>query len=135
MEPSYAPINEKVDTAVKQYVDAIIEYITTINPDIDYDLNYDETTNGANTEKASIANIHTKNGFVTIFPDFMHDSAKASLLNRGMISAMELEGFDEDEINDAPIYGTLMSFSIENAKIFSIILTRDMGLQHQKNIE
>ena len=82
MEPSYAPINEKVDTAVKQYVDAIIEYITTINPDIDYDLNYDETTNGANTEKASIADIHTKNGFVTIFPDFMHDSAKASLLNR-----------------------------------------------------
>ena len=134
MELSYAPINEKVDTAVKQYVDAIIEYITTINPDIDYDLNYDETTNGANTEKASIANIHTKNGFVTIFPDFVHDSAKASLLNRGMIRSMELEDFDDDEINNAPIYGTLMPFSIENAKLFAIVLTRDMGLQHQKNL-
>jgi hypothetical protein len=134
MEPSYAPINEKVDVAVKQYVDAIIEYITTINPDIDYDLDYDETTNSANTQKASIADIHTERGFVTIFPDFMHESAKASLLNRGMISAMELEGFDEDQINDAPIYGTLMPFSIENAKIFAIILTRDMGLQHQKNL-
>lgn len=134
MEPSYAPINEKVDTAVKQYADAIIEYITTINPDIDYELDYDETTNSANTEKASIADIHTKNGFVTIFPDFVNDSAKGSLLNRGMIRSMELEGFDEDEINDAPIYGTLMPFSIENAKIFAIVLTRDMGLQHQKNL-
>jgi hypothetical protein len=134
MEPSYAPINEKVDAAVKQYTNAIIEHITTINPDIDYDLDYDETTNSANTQKSSIANIHTERGFVTIFPDFIHESAKASLLNRGMISAMELEGFDEDQINDAPIYGTLMPFSIENAKIFAIVLTRDMGLQHQKNL-
>jgi len=134
MEPSYAPINEKVDAAVKQYTNAIIEHITTINLDIDYDLDYDETTNSANTQKSSIANIHTERGFVTIFPDFMQESAKASLLNRGMIRSMELEGFDEDQINDAPIYGTLMPFSIENAKIFAIILTRDMGLQHQKNL-
>ena len=135
MEIFDSPINEKVDTAVKQYTDAIINHITTIKPDIDYDVEYDETTNIANTQKSAIVNIHTEYGFVTIFPDFVNDSAKASLLNRGMIGAMELEGFDEDEINNTPIYGTLMPFSIENAKIFAIVLTRDMGLQHQKNIE
>jgi hypothetical protein len=95
---------------------------------------YNETTNTTNTQKSSILDIHTEYGFVTIFPDFVHDSAKASLLNRGMIRAMELEDFDEDEINDAPVYGTLMPFSIENAKLFAIVLTRDMGLQHQKNL-
>lgn len=134
MEYFDIPVNAKVDAAVKQYTDDIVKHIIDTDDNIEYEVEYDETTNATNTQKSSIANIHTEYGFITIFPDFVNDSAKASLLNRGMIRSMELEDFDDDEINNAPIYGTLIPFSIENAKIFAIVLTRDMGLQHQKNL-
>lgn len=134
MEYSDIPVNAKVDAAVKQYTDDIVKHIIDTDNNIEYEVEYNETTNTTNTQKSAIVDIHTEYGFVTIFPDFMHDSAKGSLLNRGMIRAMELEGFDDDEINNAPVYGTLMPFSIENAKLFALVLTRDMGLQHQKNL-
>lgn len=134
MEYSDIPINTKVDAAVKQYTDDIVKHIIDADNNIEYEVDYDETTNTTNTQKSAIVDIHTEYGFVTIFPDFVNDSAKGSLLNKGMIRSMELEGFDDDEINNAPIYGTLMPFGIENAKLFAIVLTRDMGLQHQKNL-
>lgn len=134
MEYFDIPVNAKVDAAVKQYTDDIVKHIIDTDNNIEYEVEYDETTNATNTQKSVIVNVHTEYGFVTIFPDFVNDSAKGSLLNRGMIRSMELEGFDDDEINNATIYGTLMPFSIENAKIFAIVLTRDMGLQHQKNL-
>lgn len=134
MEYSDIPINTKVDAAVKQYTDDIVKHIIDADNNIEYEVDYDETTNTTNTQKSAIVDIHTEYGFVTIIPDFVNDSAKGSLLNKGMIRSMELEGFDDDEINNAPIYGTLMPFSIENAKLFAIVLTRDMGLQHQKNL-
>lgn len=134
MEYYDIPVNAKVDAAVKQYTDDIVKHIIDTDNNIEYEVEYNETTNTTNTQKSAIVDIHTEYGFVTIFPDFMHNSAKGSLLNRGMIRAMELEGFDDDEINNAPVYGTLIPFSIENAKLFALVLTRDMGLQHQKNL-
>lgn len=131
---SLLPTNEEVNSAVKQYTDAIISYITTIDPDIDYEVDYDEASDDTETVKAAIVDIQTEYGFVTIFPDFNKQGAKAALLNRGMIRAMELEGFDDDEINNSPVYGKLMPFSVENAEMFAIILTNDVGLQHQKNL-
>lgn len=134
MQPHDLPINDTVNKAVEQYTDTIIKYITTIQPNIDYELDYDEAANDEETEKAAIVDIQTEYGFLTIFPDFSKQAAKAALLNRGLIRAMELEGFDDDEINNGPVYGSLMPYTIENAEMFSIVLTTDMGLQHQKNI-
>jgi hypothetical protein len=134
MDSPLLPINEKVNSAVKEYTDAIISYITTIDPDIDYDVDYDEATDETDTQKAAIVDIQSEHGFVTIFPDFAKQRAMAALLNRGMIGAMELEGFDDDTINNAPVYGALMPFNVENAEMFAIMLTHDLGLQHQKNL-
>jgi hypothetical protein len=135
MDPSsLLPTNEEVNSAVKEYTDAILGYITTIDPDIDYEVDYDEAADDKEETKAAIIDIQTEYGFLTIFPDFNKKGAMAALLNRGMIGAMELEGFDDDTINNAPVYTELMPFSVENAEMFAIILTNDMGLQHQKNI-
>lgn len=132
---SSMPINEVVDKAVRGYAETIIRYILTLEPTAEYDVDYDEAMNDIETQKASIIDIQTEYGFVTIFPDFSENTAKAALLNRGLIRAMELEGFDDDAINDSPVYGSLMDFNLENAEMFGIMLTNDLGLQHQKNIE
>ena len=134
MDSFLLPTNEKVNAAVKEYTDAILGYITTIDPDIDYEVDYDEASDDKEETKAAIVDIQTEYGFLTIFPDFNKQGAMAALLNRGMIGAMELEGFDDDTINNAPVYSELMPFSIENAEMFAIMLTNDVGLQHQKNI-
>jgi hypothetical protein len=134
MDEESLPVNDKINAAVAEYTDAIIKYITTIDPDIDYEVDYDETMDDTHTQKAAIVDIQSEYGFLTIFPDFRKNAARAGLLNRGLIGAMELEGFDDDTINSAPVYGALMPFSVENAEMFAIILTNDVGLQHQKNI-
>lgn len=128
------PVNTKIDDAVEQYTDTIVKYITTIDPGIDYIVERDIAVNEDETVKASIVDIQTEYAFITIFPDFSSDSAKAAILNRGLVGAMELEGFDDESINNAPVYGSLMPFSVENAEMYAIILTHDLGLQHQKNL-
>ncbi len=134
MESDALPVNEIVNNAVVKYCDTIVQYIKAINPDIDYDLDYDQISNEEETQQSSIADIQTEYGFVTIFPDFKENTANAALLNRGMIRAMELEGFDDDTINDAPVYGSLMPFNPENAELMALVLTNDFDLQHQKLI-
>lgn len=128
------PTNEAADLSVKQYTEAIVSYVKEIYPEVEVIFDYDEIINEAETHKASMADIQTEHGFVTVFPDFNKNSARAAILNRGLISALELEGFGDDEINNAPVYGSLMPFSLENAEIFALILTNDFGLQHQKNL-
>jgi hypothetical protein len=134
MQPHDLPTNEKVDTAVKQYANAIIAGIRVLDPLLEMDIDYSEAMNDNETYKATICDIQTEFGFVTIFPDFAEESSKAALLNRGMIGAMELEGFDDDAINNSPVYGTLTNFSPENVDVFVLVLTNDFGLQHQKNL-
>ena len=56
------------------------------------------------------------------------------MLNKGLISAMGLEGFDDEAISNAPVYSALLPFSVDNAEIFAILLTEDFEIQHQKNI-
>jgi len=132
MEYSDLPTNEKVDAAVKEYAETIVKYIRAIDPKVNYDLDYELMTDEAETQKSVIADIQTEYGFVTIFPDFNKIGAKAALLNRGKILAMELEGFDDDTINSTEVHGTLMPYTLENAETFAFILTQDFGLQHQK---
>jgi hypothetical protein len=134
MSNSFLPVNKDVDCAVRKYCETIIEYMKAIDPDVDFELDYDEASDEDETHKASIADIQTEYGFVTIFPDFNKNTARAAILNRGMIQAMELEGFDDDTINNSPVYGTLMPFTVENAELFAIMLTNDLDLQHQKLI-
>jgi hypothetical protein len=74
-------------------------------------------------------------GFVTIFPDFKNKSAKAAILNRGMVSAMQIEGFEDEDINNAPVYSDLLPPSAESLDVITLVLTEDLDIQHQKNLE
>lgn len=134
MDPFELPLNEKVDSAVKQYAEAIIEYVKTLQPDIELIIEEELASDEDDTCSASIIDLQTEMALITIFPDFKDQSSKAAMLNKGLVSAMELEGFDDTEINSAPVYSGLLPFSVDNAEIFAIILTHDVGLQHQKNI-
>jgi hypothetical protein len=135
MDDNYMlPVNTKICDAVDEYVDTIIKYITVMYPDIEYEVDREVACDRDKTSRSNIVDIQTEYAFVTIFPDFSINEAKAALLNRGLIRAMELEGFDEESIDESPVYGDLMPFSIENAEMFAIILTHDLGLQHQKNL-
>jgi hypothetical protein len=127
--------HEKIDSAVKDFADTLVAAVLKINPDIAMAYECEDTTSEDGKYHASICDIQTETGCVTIFPDFAKESAKAAILNRGLILAMELEGFDEDTINDSPVYGTLLSKTKQNVKTLALILTKDLGLQHQKNFD
>jgi hypothetical protein len=130
-EPAHT--NEKICVAVRQYVDSILDALeerAVIYNEIE--VSYDYASNGDETQSAIVCDIQTKYGFVTVFPDFREENAKASLFNIGMIRSMELEGFDDDTINNAPAYGKLMPYTQANVDIFAKILSEDLGLQHQK---
>jgi 2',3'-cyclic-nucleotide 2'-phosphodiesterase (5'-nucleotidase family) len=128
-----APTNEKICAAVRQYVDSILDALEekSVNYN-DIEVSYDYASNKDETQSAIVCDIQTEFGFVTVFPDFKEENAKASLFNIGMVRSMELEGFDDDIINNAPAYGTLMPYSEANVDIFAKILSEDLGLQHQK---
>ena len=135
MDYSDLPINEKVDNAVVKYCDTIVQYMLALDPDIEYDIDKDFAADDENKQKASIIDIQSEYGLITIFPDFKKTSAVAALVNRGLILAMEIEGFDDDTINEASVYGTLMPFKQEHAETFALILTQDLNLQHQKLLQ
>jgi len=132
INPDLLPPDEQVEEAVKQYAETIVAYVSTISPDIDVIMDYNAIPNKDETFRASACDIHTEYGFITIFPDFKTRSARAALLNIGLLRSMELEGFEDDEIQKSPIYGGLMPYTIENAETFAAVLTQDFGLQHQK---
>lgn len=134
MDPSELPLNEKVDSAVKKYAEAIVEYVKTLRPEMEIIVDEELTCDEGDTCSASIIDIQTEMALITIFPDFRQQSAKAAMLNKGLISAMGLEGFDDEAISNAPVYSGLLPFSIDNTEIFAILLTEDMDIQHQKNI-
>ena len=134
MDPSELPLNEKVDLAVKKYAEAIAEYVKTLRPDIELIIEENLASDEGDTCSASIIDIQTEMALITIFPDFKEQTSKAAMLNKGLISAMELEGFDDEQINNAPVYSGLLPFNIDNAEIFAMLLTEDFEIQHQKNI-
>lgn len=134
MDPSELPLNEKVDLAVKKYAETITEYVKTLRPDIELIIEANLAADEGDTCSASIIDIQTEMALITIFPDFKEQTSKAAMLNKGLISAMELEGFDDEEINNAPVYSGLLPFNIDNAEIFAMLLTEDFEIQHQKNI-
>jgi hypothetical protein len=127
--------HKKIDKAVKDFADTIVAAVVKANPDIAMSHECEETTSEDGKYHASICDIQTETGYVTIFPDFAKESAKASILNRGLIRAMELEGFDDETINESAVYGPLLSKTKQNVKMLTLVLTKDLGLQHQKNFD
>jgi hypothetical protein len=134
MDPSFLPLNEKVDLAVKKYAETIVEYVKTLRPEIEVMLEKELAADEGDTCSASIIDVQTEMALITIFPDFKQQNAKAAMLNKGLISAMGLEGFDDEAISNAPVYSALLPFSVDNAEIFAILLTENFEIQHQKNI-
>lgn len=132
MKYADVPLNEKVDAAVREYCDTISSFIKAMDPDVAFEIDYEYILDEEEKQKATLADIQSPYGFVTIFPDFNKNSAKAALFNRGLVMAMELEGFDDDTIDSAPAHSDLLPFTIENAETFAVVLTSDLGLQHQK---
>lgn len=128
-------LHQKVDDAVKEFADAIVAEAVKKNPEVGIVCECETTTSDDDKYHASICDIQTDTGFVTVFPDFNEKNAKAAILNRGLIRAMELEGFDDETINDSPVYSTLIPLTQDSLDILSLVLTEDVGLQHQKNIE
>ena len=127
--------HQKIDVVVKEYMDAIMAGVKSIAPDIAMVSDCEITSSEDGKFEASICDVQTEFGFVTIFPDFNKESAKAAILNRGLVRAMDLEGFDEEEINKAKVYGDLMPFTQESIDMIVLVLTEDLGLQHQKNLD
>jgi hypothetical protein len=127
--------HQKIDVVVKEYMDAIMAGVKSIAPDIAVVSDCETTSSEDGKFEASICDVQTEFGFVTIFPDFNKETAKAAILNRGLVRAMDLEGFDEKEINKAKVYGDLMPFTQESIDMLVLVLTEDLGLQHQKNLD
>lgn len=134
MDPSFLPLNEKVDLAVRKYAETIVEYVKTLRPEIEVMLEKELAADEGDTCSASIIDVQTEMALITIFPDFKQQNAKAAMLNKGLVSAMGLEGFDDEAISNAPVYSALLPFSVDNAEIFAILLTENLEIQHQKNI-
>lgn len=121
--------NEKVIKAVDQYAEAIVNAIKEYQFDFDYDLDYAVAYNDANTEEARSAMITTPFGVVVVVPDFKKKSAKACVLNLGEMRRLQLEGFDEEFIeNEGKIYGDLLSFTTTNAEVLAYYLTRKLNV-------
>lgn len=121
--------NEKVIKAVEQYAEAIVNAIKEYQYDFDYDLDYAEAYNDTNTEEARSALITTSIGVVVVIPDFKKKAAKACVLNLGEMRRMQLEGFDEEFIeNEGKIYGDLLSFTATNAEVLAYYLTHKINV-------
>jgi hypothetical protein len=127
-------LDKVTDDAVKEYADAIVEAIVSLNPEIAIVSECEDVNSEDEKYHASMCDIQTEMGFVTIFPDFKNKAAKAAILNRGMVSAMQIEGFEDEDINNAPVYSDLLPLSIESLDVITLLLTEDLDLQHQKNL-
>jgi len=128
------PRNEKIDAAVLKYVEQMVFYAKQFNKNIVVEVEYEDMNNELVTERALAASVRSENAFVTVFPNFTDGCAHASLLNRGLVSQMLLEGFTKDKIinSDLAVMGSLVEYSDKHAEMFGAALAKDMGLQHQK---
>jgi len=120
----YAPVNKKVDTAVKQYTKAIVNAAKEYKEDIDIDIDISEALNVDEDQSSTQALIKTELGVVIVLPDFKKMSAQATVVKLGIMKALKDEGFDEEFINtNGEIYGSLLIKSQKNAKVFGYYLT------------
>lgn len=130
------PENKAVSLAVDAFAKKILGYCKEMDPNLRYQIVTDRRNNADATEFAQRYAIQGKYGIVVVWPNFNGPKAKACILNRGMIQAMKLEGFSNEEINkNAKIMTALKEDTDNNAQTFATFLTRDLGLQAQKQLE
>lgn len=130
---TYLPVNEKTDLAVRGYAEKIVEAAGKLNSAVYIDVTFDDAMNAAETERAPMGALQGEHGVVLIWPDFINSGAVATVYNRGRVQSMQLEGFEEDEIDKAVIVGKMLTPTDEHIKVLAYFLTRDLGLQAQKD--
>lgn len=107
--PFSQPVHESVEKAVRDYTDRIIQSIKSENPSIEVDVDLDACLNRDETFQANSTLITTEFGTVTVFPDFLRESARAAVVCLGNINQMVAEGFTEEQIlEEGKIYGQLV---------------------------
>lgn len=126
---------DKTENAVKEYVAEIMEVASSYNEySGELDVNYDLLANSSETLWASSATIVSEFGVAVVFPDFKHKTAKATVLNVGLVNAMQMEGFDEEYINkEGQVYGNLLDKNRENVEMFSYYLTHKLDTKKKSN--
>ena len=121
-----AQVCEKTETAVKKYVAEILAAASAFEKyKGEFDVEYDPCLSATDEKlKSNTAIITSDLGVVIIFPDFKTKTAKAAIVNLGLIKAMQAEGYDEEYIeNEGSIYSTLFPLNNENVHLLSYYLT------------
>ena len=129
------PTNEKVDEAVRKFADTLVAAVRKLDKSIEIEMDFELTTKTDGSEKASVGTVSTKYGEITIFPDFNKQSAKAAIFNRGLVNSMILEGFSENDINEALIYSNMFTCQKKTIDAIASFLTKDLGFQAQKQFD
>lgn len=128
MSTENTKLDETTNNKVKTFVEDIVTFIKD-QEEVEEGVMVDfiNNVNADNTLHAMGAVITTKFGMVTVFPDFGKKKAHATIVNLGVINAMQQEGFDEDYIqSEGPIYGALLEYSKKNVKILGTYLSCKM---------
>lgn len=119
--------DDRTDSAVKAFAADIVTAAKESNFDLDIDVDFSLCFDTREIKWANSAVITSELGIVIVFPNFKKQSAAAAIVNMGKINAMEKEGFSEEEIDQAPIYGTLLPKSSSHAKDFGYYLSNKIN--------
>jgi hypothetical protein len=120
--------NTKVDQAVKDYANDIINVVKQSRFDIEVDLEFAPAANIGETEEACSAIIASDIGIVVVWPDFKKGSARAAVFKVGEAKRLEKEGFDRDWIDEhGQIYGALLPYDKKNVNILGYYLSHKIN--------
>jgi hypothetical protein len=121
-------INTKVDKAVHNYANDIVNAIKQSKFDISVELDFSPAANITETEEASSAIIASDLGIVVVWPDFVAKSARAAIFKVGEAERLEKEGFDPDWIEEnGKVYGALMPYTEDNVSILGYYLSHKIN--------
>ncbi len=132
-DAAYLPLNESVDSAVRQYAEKIVEMASAFDDKAYIEVSYDDVINTSETEKGPLATLQGNFGVVVVWPNFTNGTAMATIYNRGKVQSMQLEGFEEEDIDKEVVMGRLVEFTPDNVESLAIFLTQDLGIQAQKD--
>jgi len=120
--------NFKVDKAVKDYANDIVNAVKQSKFDIEVDLDFAPAANIAETEEASSAIITSDIGIVVVWPDFKKNTARAAVFKVGEAKRLEQEGFDRDWIDEhGKVYGDLLPYNEKNVSILGYYLSHKIN--------
>ena len=122
-------LNTKVDQAVKDYANDIVNAVKQTKYDISIELDFATAANIAETEEASSAIIASDIGIVVVWPDFKKKSAGAAIFKVGEAERLEKEGFDPDWIEEnGKVYGAIMPYNEDSVAVLGYYLSHKIDL-------